>query len=67
MKEQLIAWILSLVLAASGTGCTADPAPGSGKIEIFDSVYAMAAPDFPEMAAYPDPGDGSDYCWAEGR
>ncbi|MBQ2095669.1 MAG: hypothetical protein II474_07180, partial [Firmicutes bacterium] len=26
MKEQLIAWILSLVLAASGTGCAADPA-----------------------------------------
>ena len=61
MKEQLIAWILSLVLAASGTGCTPEPAPGSGKIEVFDSVYAMAAPDFPDMAAYPDPGDGSDY------
>ena len=61
MKEQLIAWILSLVLAASGTGCTPGSAPGSGNIDVFDSVYAMAAPDFPEMAAYPEPGDGSDY------
>ena len=60
MKEKLIAWILSLVLAAGGTAGPAQ-GPQNGKMEIFNSVYAMETPDFPEMAAYPEMGDGSDY------
>ncbi|MBR5641272.1 MAG: hypothetical protein IKW92_04015 [Firmicutes bacterium] len=69
MKEKLIAWILSLVVAAGGTGCAVDPGQGTqGSMDVFDSVYAMAVPEFPEMAAYPEMGDGSDYdpaAWEE--
>ena len=51
MKEQLIAWILSLVMAAGGA---VGAAPGPGTMEIFSSSYAVETPEFPEMAKYPD-------------
>jgi serine protease inhibitor len=69
MKEKLIAWILSLVVAAGGTGCAIDPGQGTqSPMDIFDSAYAMETPVFPQMAAYPEMGDGSGYdpaAWEE--
>ena len=67
MTKELIAWILSIVLAAS-TGCAVPAAPQGSGFDVFDSVYAMQTPNFPEMAAYPEMGDGSDYdpaAWEE--
>ena len=63
MKETLIAWILSLVMAAGGA---AGAAPGSGTMEIFSSSYAVETPEFPEMAQYPDDEamfSGSENTW----
>ncbi|MBO4881205.1 MAG: hypothetical protein J5555_05935 [Firmicutes bacterium] len=63
MKETLIAWILSLVMAAGGA---AGAAPGSGTMEIFSSSYAVETPAFPEMAQYPDDEamfSGSENTW----
>ena len=65
MKEKLIAWILSLVMAAGGA---AGAVPGSGAMEIFSSSYALRAPEFPEMVPYPDNetlSSGGEYNWEE--